>query len=238
MSGMGPILLRRSCFDGHEQPAVVFESDEDLIQAYLDRVDGVKSADQRERIREKLLSETGAVTYDQIAREFELARDLAGFGKEVTLRQLRHHFSRAMEIAGLSEYTRKYLMGHKLPKEALAVYTQVEFSHIVSEYNKLLAGTLAPIIQAMTRRLDEIQGAISRRSVKRRHQPIYSYSPQCISAIWMPHDARPTLDAEQLLAGLGGSRLGYACTATWSPDSRHGDRLLWSRMHAPSAPAG
>lgn len=47
-----------------------------------------------------------------------------------------------------------------MPKEALVHYTQVSFDHIVSEYDRLLQGPLKPIVEALTRRLDEMEPAM------------------------------------------------------------------------------
>jgi integrase len=84
-------------------------------------------------IRDGLMKEAGAVTYDLIDREFRsLARRL-DWPKEATIKDFRHLFSTTMENAGMPEFYRKHLMGHSLGRAAIVNYTHLNKVHELYE---------------------------------------------------------------------------------------------------------
>ena len=73
-----------------------------------------------------------------------------------TLKSLRHHFAAALERANISYFTRKYFMGHRVRRDPLAVYTSMDFEEIRSEFDRLLAGPMAPILTVAARRIKKL----------------------------------------------------------------------------------
>ncbi len=153
----GPLFIRRALFEQRQTGVRVGSTRQVLTAEYFRRVAGVMSVAERVDIRERLMSEAGAVSYDQIDAEFRKLTAGAGLGSEWTLKSLRHHFADQLESSNVSYYARKYLMGHrfktKTKRDTLNTYTRINFGDLKTQYNAMLEGCFAPIVQAIENRV-------------------------------------------------------------------------------------
>ena len=152
----GPLLPSRSHFEGRNAVSPLLVTKQQMIGEYHRRIEGDCSARQRLKTLDGLFREAGAVTYDQISREFHHLIRRANLPTKATLKSLRHLFAAALEKANISYFTRKYFMGHRVRRDPLAVYTSMDFEEIRSEFDRLLSGPMAPILTAAARRMRQL----------------------------------------------------------------------------------
>jgi hypothetical protein len=152
----GPLLLSRSHFDRRKMVPSTPATKQDIIQEYRRRLGSDCSAQRRLQMLALLLDEVGAVTYDQLSREFHHIARKARLSQNITLKSLRHHFAEAMEKANISYFTRKYFMGHRVRRDPLAIYTTTDVAGIRREFNCLLDGPFALIVESATRRMEQL----------------------------------------------------------------------------------
>lgn len=156
----GPLLRKRRCFESSEEPDAAPITKQDIITEYRRRVAGNEYAAERLAMLHRVLSDAGAVTYDELAREFRAVTQRAGLEGVATLKSLRHHFASALEVANISYFTRKYLMGHRVRRDPLAGYTATGFDQVRREFGRLLDGPMAPVVDAAHRRMGQLGLAV------------------------------------------------------------------------------
>ena len=127
-----------------------------MIDEYRRRIDGDRSARKRLKTLDSLFREAGAVTYDQLSREFQKMVRRANLPANPTLKSLRHHFGAALEKANISYFTRKYFMGHRVRRDPLAIYTTNDLEGIRMEFSRLLDGPMAPIVTVAAQRTKQL----------------------------------------------------------------------------------
>lgn len=59
----------------------------------------------------------------------------------------------------MSFFTRQYLTGHRVPRDALANYTTADWDHVRKEFDRLLKGPMAAIVETSRRRMIELRVA-------------------------------------------------------------------------------
>jgi site-specific recombinase XerD len=148
----GPLFVCRAMFQGMAEPRFRPLAESALIREYRRRTAGLSEAVERAKMREHLMTEAGAVTYDQLDAEFRQIAKAAGLGPEWTLKGLRHHFASQMEKSSISYFSRKYVMGHQIPADALGNYTTIPFEDVRAQFEEFLSTRLAPIVQAIQAR--------------------------------------------------------------------------------------
>lgn len=152
----GPLIYTRPFFEGRRAAAPTLATKQQIIEEYQRRIQGSRSAQRRLKVLNAVLREAGAVTYDQLSREFRELVRRAGLPSCVTLKSLRHHFASALETANISYFTRKYLMGHRVRRDPLAIYTTTDFDSIRQEFDRLFHGPMAPVVGATEDRMAEL----------------------------------------------------------------------------------
>jgi integrase len=154
----GLLFVRRSVFEGTEQPPLLGFSLEELASEFQRRLrnDPVAagSAAGKQRIRDKLLKEAGGLTYDDIEGEFKKLAGKLGWPPAAALKDLRHLFATSLAAAGMSEPYRKYLMGHAFSAGAIGAYTHLP--RIREQYQTVLQKEWPSLVQAVHKRLHEL----------------------------------------------------------------------------------
>ena len=154
----GPLLPGRVHFEDKKVISPLLATKQQMIDEYRRRINGDRSARQRLKALEGLFREAGAVTYDQLSREFQKMACRANLPTSPTLKSLRHHFAAALEKANISYFTRKYFMGHRVRRDPLAIYTTTDLEGIRLEFDRLLHGPMAPILTVATQRTKQLEG--------------------------------------------------------------------------------
>jgi integrase len=142
----GLLYLRRTVALGTEKPELRGASLAELAAVMQHRFNdaGQITATQRQAIRNRVLAEAGATSYDGIEGEFgTLARRLA-WPRAATLKDLRHSFATTLAAVGMPEVYRQYLMGHSPSSAAINAYTHL--NQINEWYRKALEGPWAELL--------------------------------------------------------------------------------------------
>src|SRR5262249_40909738 len=112
------------------------------------------SAANCQRLRDAVLREAGALTYDHIEGEFTaLARRLR-WPAQATLKDLRHLFATTMNNASMPEAYRRSLMGRAPAKAAVTAYTHL--NELGRHYAEAVRREWQPLVEAILRRLSEL----------------------------------------------------------------------------------
>ncbi|MBW3597266.1 MAG: hypothetical protein KY475_08330 [Planctomycetes bacterium] len=120
------------------------------------RVSPPSGAAQRRGIRDAVMKNAGQLSYDRIKREFDqLARRL-GWPAEATLKDLRHLFATSLENSGTPDFFKRYLLGQAFGKAPIVAYTHVTAAKLREHYQRAVATELAPLVDAVARRADEL----------------------------------------------------------------------------------
>jgi hypothetical protein len=152
----GPLLPSRAHFEGRKVISPLLATKQQMVDEYRRRIDGDHSARQRLKALDGLFREAGAVTYDQLSREFQKMVRRANLPTSPTLKSLRHLFAAALEKANISYFTRKYFMGHRVRRDPLAIYTTTDLEGIRLEFDRLLNGPMAPILIVAAQRIKQL----------------------------------------------------------------------------------
>lgn len=154
--GNGLLYLRRSVVQGREDAPLLHYSAEALAAEFFARCNstGVRTAGERRRLRDRLFTEAGAITYDNTVAEFrKLARRLNWPGV-ATLKDFRHLFATAMENGGMPEHYRKFLMGQSVGRAPVVTYTHL--NEVRERYEEAVERSLQPLVLTIQRRYEEI----------------------------------------------------------------------------------
>lgn len=154
----GLLFTRRSVVDGRESPPLLDASLASLereFEARL-RVASDRGAAARQRIRDGVLADAGAVGYDRLEAEFHKVAAALKWPPSATPKDFRHLFATSLANAGLPEPYRKYLMGHAPGgrEGAIAAYTHLD--RLGEQYARVMETEWMPLANAVRRRLAEL----------------------------------------------------------------------------------
>jgi hypothetical protein len=155
----GLLYQRRAVVESGETAPLRERSLEEITAEYRRRCGARRRTDAatRQRLREEVLCEAGALRYDDVEQEFgALARQL-NWPPQATLKDLRHLFATAMNNASLPEAYRRYLMGHAPGKAAIGAYTHL--NELRRHYGEAVRREWQPLLQAVARRLESLADA-------------------------------------------------------------------------------
>lgn len=126
-SPVGLLLVRRAVYEGRESPPLSGASINDLAQEFDRRRHrfAASTAKQKQRIRDAVMRDAGALNYDQINLEFRRMTRMLGWPASATLKDFRHLFATQMAAAGLAEHERRYLLGHAPDRDSISTYTHL-----------------------------------------------------------------------------------------------------------------
>ena len=147
----GLIYVRRTREGGAPAP-LLGASLVELVDEYARRLQRSRAttAGDRLRIRDVVLRDAGALSYETIAGEFRrLVRQL-GWSRDATLKDFRHLFATAMTNGRMLEHERRYLMGHAPGKGAIAAYTHM--NRLQQHYRNAAFQEMAPILRILESR--------------------------------------------------------------------------------------
>ena len=149
----GLLYVRPGVAEGRTPAPLRGTSCDDLIAEFRKRLGKLRTPDAEttRQVRDDVLQDAGALTYDYIQAQFRrLARRL-GWPRGATLKDFRHLFATSLENAGVPESYRRYLMGHAPGHAALVSYTHL--NQLAARYEVMLRGEMAPVIAVLDRRL-------------------------------------------------------------------------------------
>jgi integrase len=123
----GLLVLRRSVWSKQERPPLLQASRADLIVEFRQRITalGATSAEERLQVRDQVLHDAGATSYDQIRHEFCSIHEQLAWSQAATIKSFRACFATSLANAGVPDPVRQYLMGHALRGIPLERYTHV-----------------------------------------------------------------------------------------------------------------
>jgi integrase len=149
----GLVYVRRNVVEGVDMPALAGASLANLIGEFHCRCQtaGGITAAQRQRIRDTILREAGALTYDVINGEFRRLAKRLKWPSDATLKDLRHLFSTCLANGGLPEHERQYLLGHAPGCAAINVYTHV--NELDEHYRAVVGDRFSGVLDIIRKRV-------------------------------------------------------------------------------------
>jgi len=155
-AGLGLLYLRRRVLEEREKAPLRDLPAKDIITQFQVRCKrkGVRTAGERRSVRNHILKEAGAITYDHVVAEFrKLARRL-DWPVEATLKDFRHLFATAMENGGMPEHYRKYLMGQSVGHAPIVTYTHLD--EVRQRYEEAAQRSFKSLVATTCRRCNEL----------------------------------------------------------------------------------
>lgn len=148
----GLLFLRRGVMEGREAASFKGLSLQQLVQEFQRRcaIRPNLTAALRVGLRDKVLHEAGALSYDDIEAEFHQISRRLDWPAKATLKDFRHLFATAMANAGMPEHYRRYLLGHAPGKDAIYRYSHVD--QLARQYEAAVRRELAPVLGALEMR--------------------------------------------------------------------------------------
>jgi hypothetical protein len=149
----GLLYERRGVLNGREWVPLWGASLAEVVAEYRRRYLANRggSAADCQRLRDAVLHDAGALTYDHVEGEFmALARRLR-WPAGATLKDLRHLFAMTMNNASMPEAYRRYLLGQAPAKVAVTAYTHL--NELGRHYTEAVRREWRPLVDAILRRL-------------------------------------------------------------------------------------
>jgi len=156
----GLLYLRRRVIEGGEAVPLRGASLVELVTEFQSRSAKAKSlnAEERRRLRDRVLQEAGGLRYDHVEGEFHrLARQL-GWPAQATLKDFRHLFCTTMGNTPMPEGYRRYLMGQAPGKAAAVAYTHL--NQLTQQYAAAVRREWAPLVAVVNGRVQELAGGV------------------------------------------------------------------------------
>jgi hypothetical protein len=154
----GLLYERRGAAEGRERAPLEGTALADVVAEYRRRclAEPGGGAAGRRLLRDEVLREAGALTYDHVEQEFTALARRLGWPAAATLKDLRHLFATAMHNAAMPEAYRRYLMGQAPAKAAVTAYTHL--NELGRHYAEAVRREWRPLTEAVRRRLAELAG--------------------------------------------------------------------------------
>lgn len=151
------LFVRRQALKKGKDTPLLGLTLEDLVEEFRRRQTrrGARDAMAKQELRDAILHEAGAISYDDIHAEFQrLARRLE-WPRQATLKDFRHLFATSMANAGMPEPYRRYLMGHAPGREAIVRYTHLD--KLREHYERALHSEFAPVLEVLKARYGKFE---------------------------------------------------------------------------------
>ena len=165
----GLLYRRREVEDGKTRPPLWSASLETIVTEFDRRCReaGEPTRPERIAIRDGVLKDAGALSYDNVNYEFrKIARRLR-WQKEATVKDFRHLFSTTMMVAGMPDPMRQFLMGHSLGKSPIRKYTHLDLLEIREAYMAAVEKKWPVLLAAIEARAVELGLMRPRRTAAR-----------------------------------------------------------------------
>jgi hypothetical protein len=152
----GLLYERRGVVEGPEKAPLRGASLAEVVAEYRRRCTGRGdvTAAGRQRLRDAVLHEAGALTYDHIEDEFTALARRLGWPTQATLKDLRHLFATTMNNAAMPEGFRRYLMGQAPGRAAIVAFTHLH--ELKRHYAQALHREWPALLTAINRRVVEL----------------------------------------------------------------------------------
>jgi hypothetical protein len=152
----GLLYERRGVADGREHAPLRQAPLADAVAEHQRRctAGGSVSTADRWSLRNAVLREAGALTYDHIQGEFAALAHRLRWPKEATLKDLRHLFATTMNNAAMPESFRRYLMGQAPGRAAIVAYTHLH--ELKRHYAEALHKEWPDLVAAINCRVAEL----------------------------------------------------------------------------------
>lgn len=143
------LLFRSRSFS--KTPAISLEV---ITREYRRRTAKVALMSKRRTIRDQLLLECGAISYDRIQSEFQRVARLLNWSPAATLKGFRHLFATTLENGGMPEFYRRYLMGQSPGRSAIVTYTHL--NQLQQQYTRVISGEMQSLVSVVERRWSQL----------------------------------------------------------------------------------
>jgi hypothetical protein len=152
----GLLYQRRSVQDGGEPAPLAGATLAEIVTAYQQRCQASRhgGAAERQRIRDEVLRQAGALTYDQLQDEFIAVARPLGWPAQATVKDFRHLFATTMNNAAMPEGFRRYLMGQAPGKAAIVAYTHLH--ELERQFAAAIAREWPALVKAINSRLERL----------------------------------------------------------------------------------
>jgi integrase len=151
----GLLYLRRGVADNDSAP-LMDASLQTLIAEYQRRcaAAAIRTAADRQRVRDQILHDAGGIDYDVIVTEFRKVAHALNWPQRSTLKDFRHLFATALGNAGMPEHYRKFLLGQSPGRAAIVTYTHL--NEIRHHFEEAINKRLRPLVAAIERRSHDL----------------------------------------------------------------------------------
>jgi hypothetical protein len=155
----GLLYERRGVITGSEQAPLRGASLAQVVAEHRRRclANPGRGAADRRRLRDAVLRDAGALTYDRIEGEFTAVARGLRWPAGATLKDLRHLFATTMNNASMPEPYRRYLMGQAPGRAAINAYTHLH--ELKRHFADAVRKEWAALVAAINRRATELAGA-------------------------------------------------------------------------------
>jgi hypothetical protein len=153
----GPLLRRRTIFEGRQRPTLVVE-DTEAVRLHFDHAlatakpGEVQAKQDGKDLFRRLLRDTGGVSPDSLAKEFKPL--LAQLDPSVRARfyDLRGSVNTDMNRAGISHLFQLYVTGHAVDGEILSRYVSLKLEEEMQAYFRYIQ----PLLDCIQKRAIEL----------------------------------------------------------------------------------
>jgi hypothetical protein len=153
----GPLLRRRTIFEGRQRPALIVENSE-AIRLYFDRAlatakpGEVQAKQDGKELFRRLLRNMGGVSSDSLAKEFKLLLAQLDPPLEARFYDLRGSVNTDMNRAGISHLFQLYVTGHAVDGEILSRYVSLKLEEEMQAYFRYIQ----PLLDCIQKRAAEL----------------------------------------------------------------------------------
>jgi hypothetical protein len=149
----GLLYERRTVAEGREKAGLRGAALAEVVVEFQGRCAATSTpdAEKKTRLRDAVMHEAGALTYDHVQGEFHMLGRQLQWPARATLKDLRHCFATAMNNAAMPEAYRRYLLGHAPGKAAILAYTHL--NELRRHYEEAVQKEWMPLVEAIRRRL-------------------------------------------------------------------------------------
>lgn len=158
-SPQGLLFERRSVVEGRETALNRGHSLDQLVNRYRHECTACQANDAavRLRIRNKLLSNAGALNYDGIEEEFRAISQKLKWPRKATLKDFRHGFATMLGNSPMADAYKKYLMGHSPGRSALMAYTHL--NQLREQFTNAIFQEWPALLETIRRKSEQILSA-------------------------------------------------------------------------------
>jgi integrase len=157
LTATGVLYQRRRVLSGAEAAPLLGASLRGLAREFQRRcaASAIRTIADRRGVRDDVLHDAGAITYDHIVGEFGKIAGKLGWPQSATIKDFRHLFATGLENAGMPEHYRKFLLGQSPGRAAIVTYTHL--NAITQHFEEAVMRQFQPVVEAVMQRSAELR---------------------------------------------------------------------------------